>query len=63
MSTITYTDRTTQGVTVVLDGKYVGDIKKVGIGFAYYPKGKSFHGDVLPSMSAVQKTLEDPLDD
>jgi hypothetical protein len=45
-------------VVVRLDGKIVGQIRKVTDGFAYFPKGQTTGGKVLPTVNAVKRTLE-----
>lgn len=47
------------GVSVRIDGKVVGEIRKVEGGYQYFPKGHSKGGEILPSMLAVKRTLED----
>lgn len=42
---------------VRLDGNYVGDICKVEGGFQYFPKGCKIGGEILNSVSMVQRSL------
>lgn len=44
---------------VRLDGKVVGEIRKVEGGYQYVSKGNRHRGEVLPTVDAVQKTLEE----
>lgn len=44
---------------VKLDGKYCGDIKPSGDGWAYFPKGKKTGGEVFKSTQEVQDSLKD----
>jgi len=46
------------GVSVRVEGKVVGEIRKVDGGFQYFPKGQSKGGEVLPTVQAVKRTLE-----
>lgn len=39
------------------DGKIIGSIKKVEGGYQYFPTGYKEGGEILSSVSAVQKTL------
>ena len=57
MSIVTYSPTTKSGVRVYLDGKFVGEIKQVGGGWAYFPTGHML-GDVFTSISAVKKSIE-----
>lgn len=45
-------------VKVRLDGKHCGEIRPVEGGWQYFPKGQRIGGDVLPTISAVQRSLE-----
>lgn len=47
---------------VELDGKVVGNIKKVAGGWQYFPKGKKIGGEILPTLLSVQKSLESDSD-
>ena len=53
---------TFESITVIrvkLDNKHVGDIKEVaGEGYAYFPKGKKYHGEVFPSQIAVMADVK-----
>ena len=42
---------------VCLGGYIVGEIRKVDGGFQYFPKDSKEGGDILPSVSEVQRTL------
>ncbi len=42
---------------VKLDGKHVGEIRKVKDGYQYYPKGEKNGGAVFENVSAVQNSL------
>lgn len=46
---------------VRLDGRLVGEIRKVEGGFRYFPKGagQDGGGEVFPTVTAVQKSLTD----
>ena len=46
------------GVSVRIDGKVVGEIRRVEGGFQYFPKGHSNGGEILPTVKAVKLTLE-----
>ena len=45
-------------VTVKLDGKVVGHIKKQPDGWRYQPKNGYSIGDAYPTLKACQKSLE-----
>lgn len=42
---------------VFLDGKHVGDIKEVGGGFAYFPKGRKDRGEIFPTKCRCMMSL------
>lgn len=44
-------------VTVFLDGKFVGVIEKVGVGWRYFPRGHE-GGEIMTTCAAVKKSLE-----
>lgn len=44
-------------IDVRLDGKIVGEIRRVATGYCYKPKGRK-PGDVFPSVEAVKQSLE-----
>ena len=48
-------------INVRLDGKTIGTIKEVDGGYQYYPKGhgKSWAGDVYPTIKEVKDSLEE----
>lgn len=46
-------------ISVFLDNKCVGSIKKVDGGYQYFPKGKKEGGDIFPSIKEVKKSLEE----
>lgn len=54
---------TSNGLTYVtntkvkLEGKYIGNIKEVDGGYAYFPKGQKEHGNVYTSPEIVKVTL------
>ena len=52
--------KTSVYVTVKLDGKKVGNIKRVLDGWAYFPLGQQESGLTFPSIREVQKSLEFP---
>ena len=56
--TIQYHRSKTGEVTVYLGRRLIGHIKPVGDGWAYFPRGKTFHGPVMPSIAQVKKILE-----
>lgn len=35
----------------------IGHIKKIDDGYAYFPKGATFHGEVFSTVEAVKATL------
>jgi hypothetical protein len=43
---------------VKLDGRHVGEIRKVEKGFQYYPKDSKNGGDIFDSVSRVQDSLQ-----
>ena len=43
---------------VRLDGCHIGEIRKVAGGYQYFPKGKNYGGDILPTVGDVQQSLE-----
>jgi len=43
---------------VRLDGRHIGEIRKVAGGYQYFPKGKNYGGDILPTVGDVQQSLE-----
>jgi hypothetical protein len=45
-------------IIVKLDGKAVGKIQQVAGGFRYMPAGSRTGGAVLPSVAAVQRSIE-----
>ena len=45
-------------LSVLLDGKKVGEIRKVKGGFQYFPKGSKNGGDVIPQLIDLKKQLE-----
>jgi len=57
MSKLTFEPETT--VKVKLDGKFIGTVKEVKGGYAYYPKGCSakFRGNTFASLKACMKSL------
>jgi hypothetical protein len=46
-------------IKVRLDGRQVGEIRKVEGGYQYFPKGQRTGGPVLPTVTAVQRSLAD----
>lgn len=42
---------------VRLDGRIIGEIRKVEGGYQYVPKGQKTGGDILPTVNAVQRSL------
>lgn len=60
---ITYIRKNENDITVYLEGKIVGSIKKVESGFSYFPKNSSktslLKGEILPTVLDVQKSIED----
>lgn len=44
---------------VRMDGRVVGEIRKVASGYQYFPKGRSEGGEVFPTVQAVQDSLRD----
>lgn len=47
-------------IRVLLDGWYVGTIRPVSGGYAYFPKGcRSQSGDIFPTLMACKNSLED----
>lgn len=44
-------------VTVRLDGKVVGEIRKVTDGWQYFPRGQRKGGVVFPTLDAVKKDI------
>jgi len=44
---------------VRVDGRIVGEIRKVEGGFQYFPKGQKTGGEIFKSVSAVQRSLTD----
>ena len=59
---ITYQPMSEKSITVFLDKKIVGHIKKVDGGFQYFPKGCKDGGDILPTVFAVKQSLENLVD-
>lgn len=47
----------TEPLKVKLDGRHVGEIRKVKDGFQYYPKGQKTGGVVFSKVSEVQNSL------
>lgn len=45
-------------IKVYHDDTYVGDIKLVEGGFAYFARGSKARGDVFKSVAEVQRSLE-----
>lgn len=45
-------------IPVRIDGKRVGTIEPVDGGWQYFPKGSKIGGEILPTINAVQKSLE-----
>jgi len=45
-------------VTVKIDRKIVGEIKKTDNGFQYFPKGQKTGGQVYNTLGEVYKSLE-----
>jgi len=45
-------------LTVKLEGVVVGEIRKIGGGYQYFPKGQSQGGEILSSVLAVKRSLE-----
>lgn len=43
---------------VRMDGKICGEIRKVALGYQYFPKHSKMGGLVLPTIDAVQKSLD-----
>ena len=43
---------------VKLEGKYVGEIKRNGDGFAYYPRGQHYHGEVFSTVEEVKQSVK-----
>ena len=43
---------------VSLDGKIVGEIRKVPTGYQYFPKGQKTGGEIFTTVTKVQKSLE-----
>jgi hypothetical protein len=44
---------------VRLDGRVVGEIRKVVGGYQYFPKASTYGGEVMPSIALVQRSLAD----
>ena len=42
---------------VALDGKVVGEIRKVEGGFQHFPEGQKIGGEVFETVALVQKSL------
>lgn len=55
---ITYEMRGSNHILVRLEGKLAGEIKPIGTGYAYYPKGGRGHGEVMASVDLVKHSLE-----
>jgi hypothetical protein len=49
-------------ITVFLDKKIAGHIKKVEGGFQYFPKGQKQGGEIMSSVFKVKVSLETPED-
>lgn len=47
-------------IKVKLDGRICGEIRKVGGGYQYYPKGARYSepGEIFPSVKLVKRDLE-----
>lgn len=45
-------------ILVMLDGKRVGKIVNEMPGWRYFPNGQTKGGELLPSLSAVKRSLE-----
>ena len=56
---ITYSNKTVNSITVLLDGKHVGDIERVDGGHVYVTKDRKHRGEVMRTAQAVQQSLED----
>lgn len=52
---------TREPLRVRQDGKIIGEIRKVDSGFQYFPKGSKSGGDILHSVTAVQRSLSDEI--
>ena len=46
-------------ITVILDKKVAGRIKRVDGGWQYFPKGQSSSGEIFPSVGLCKQSLED----
>jgi len=45
-------------VKVKLDGRVIGEIRRVPEGWQYYPKGRKNGGDVFSSYARVKQSIE-----
>lgn len=48
-----------ESIKVRMDGRIVGEIRKVEGGYQYFPKGQAAGGSVFPTVQAVQASLCD----
>jgi len=52
-----YTHKPSGKIKVLLDGRVVGEIRKVNGGYQYFPKGQKVGGEVFQSWGQVQRSL------
>lgn len=45
---------------VYLDGRKVGEIRRIPGGYGYYPKGKKECGEVYRELNACKRSIEKP---
>lgn len=46
-----------ESLKVRMNGRVIGEIRKVEYGYQYFPKGQINGGDVLPTVADVQDSL------
>jgi hypothetical protein len=55
---ISYTPNPDQSITVHLDKKVVGTIRRVAGGWQYFPQGRKEGGSIWPSIARVKREIE-----
>ena len=50
-------------IDVLLDGKFVGKIRKTSVGWRYFPKGRHYAGCAFQTLSECKQSLEFGVED